>query len=72
MKWALVIWALSADNFTVYERFQTVEECLEKRETVTKALQQANSKMQLSCRPIKSGGQKARSEIVVQKFTLPF
>ena len=45
MKWALVIWALSADNFTVYEKFQTVEECLEKRETVTKALQQANSKL---------------------------
>jgi len=72
MKWALVIWALSADNFTVYERFQTVEDCLDKRTMVMKALHQADSKMQLSCRPIKPGGQKARNEIVVEKYTFQF
>jgi len=72
MKWALVIWALSPDNFTVYDRFPTVEECLEKRASVVKALKQANSEMQLSCRPVKPGGQKARNEIVIQKHTLQF
>ncbi len=72
MTWALVIWALSPDNFTVYDRFQTVEQCLEKRQSVVKALKQADSKMQLSCRPIKPGGQKARGEIVVQKYILNF
>ena len=72
MKWALVIWALSADNFTIYEKFATVDQCLEKRESVMKALKQVDSNMKLSCRPIQPGGQKARSQIVVEKHILQF
>lgn len=72
MKWALVIWALSSDNFTVYERFPSVDQCLEKRESVMKALSQVDSKMKVTCRPIQPGGQKARSQIVVEKHILQF
>ena len=72
MKWALVIWLASSnsDNFSVYERFVTLEECLNKKQIVTKALNQANSNMQLSCRPIEKGGQKESKTVIVQRYIL--
>ena len=70
MKWALVIWSLSPDSFQVVERFQTLEQCLSKRETVIAAFNQADSDFGSSCRPIKPGGAKANSDIVVHKLTI--
>jgi len=87
MKWALVIWLASSgsDNFSVYERFVTLEECLDKKQTVTKALNQTNSdkkqtvtkalnqtnsNMRVVCRPIEKGGQKENKTVIVQRYIL--
>ena len=35
MEWVLVIWLASANNFTIYEKFQSEEMCLEKQERKT-------------------------------------
>lgn len=73
MNWALVIWLASSgsDNFSVYERFATLEECLDKKQTVSKALDQANSNMRVVCRPIAKGGQKEnKSAIAVNRYTV--
>lgn len=70
MKWALVLWLANPNNFTVLDRFQTVEDCLEKRETVISAFSQANSQMKAVCRPIRADGDKARSNIVVHKAVI--
>jgi hypothetical protein len=73
MNWALVIWLASSgsDNFSVYERFATLEECLDKKQTVSKALDQSNSNMRVVCRPIAKGGQKEnKSAIAVNRYTV--
>ena len=64
MKWALVVWVVSANNFTVFDKFETVEQCLNKREIVVAAFDQVNSKYNAVCRPIKNGGEKSNSNIV--------
>ena len=58
--WVLIIWLASPSNFTVYEKFKSEEDCLNKMSTVQNALQQASSKMQVSCR-----NQKPGDEIIV-------
>jgi hypothetical protein len=73
MKWALVIWlsGSGSDNFSVYERFVTLENCLDKKQTVSKALDQTNSNMRVVCRPIAQGGQKEnKSAIAVNRYTV--
>jgi len=70
MKWALVIWSLSPDSFQIFERFQTLEQCLQKRETVQAAFAQADSDFGSSCRPIKPGGARANSDIVIHRLTI--
>lgn len=70
MKWVLIIWLASPDNYTIYERFNTEKECIEKRETVTKALRQAESKMQLLCRELKPRDHFTKSDIVVNRYVL--
>jgi hypothetical protein len=70
MKWALVVWVVSANNFTVFDKFDTVEQCLNKREVVVAAFDQVNSKYNAVCRPIKNGGEKSNSNIVVYRATV--
>ncbi len=50
MNWVLVIWLASSNNFTIYEKFETQQACLDKLATVSKALKQADSKMSIECR----------------------
>lgn len=45
MNWVLIVWLSTPNSFTVFDRFSTIEECLAKKETVVKALLQAESKM---------------------------
>jgi hypothetical protein len=70
MKWALVLWLVAPDNFTVFERFESVEQCLQKREVVLRAFEQVDSDYQAVCRPIKKGGSKANSDIVVHRYII--
>jgi hypothetical protein len=69
MKWALVIWLASANQFTIYESFDSVEQCLAKKETVTKALKQAESKMQINCQQRRPGDVFKGGEVVVSRYT---
>ena len=52
MNWVLVIWLAVPSNYTVYEQFQDLKQCMDKRDTVQKALKQAESQMRVSCRRI--------------------
>lgn len=70
MEWVLVIWLASSNNFTIYEKFHTQEACLEKRTIVSKALNQANSKMQTECRTRKPGDVFKKGEVVVTRYVL--
>ena len=54
MKWALVIWLSIPDNYTIYDQFKTLSECLDKQQQVSRALKQANSEMMVNCREIKN------------------
>jgi predicted aconitase len=67
MKWVLIIWLGSTNNYAVYETFKTVEECAAKQETIYKALKQAESKMQLTCREYRPSDKKNQSNIVVNR-----
>jgi hypothetical protein len=49
MKWALIIWLQLPSNSTVYDTFNSKVECEVKREQLTKALKQAESKMRVFC-----------------------
>lgn len=70
MGWILVVWLNTPTNFTIYEQFQSQEQCLAKYETVQKALTQANSKMGLECRKRKIGDRTNKSDIVVKRYVL--
>ena len=48
MNWALVIWVVSSNNFTVFERFESLDNCLNKRETVISAFQQVDPALYLA------------------------
>ena len=68
MDWVLIIWLNTPSNFTIYERFGTMEQCVSKRETVSKALIQANSKMNIECRKRKIGDLTNKSNITVKRY----
>jgi hypothetical protein len=70
MNWVLVVWLASSNNFTIYEKFPTQEACMEKQITVTKALNQADSKMKTECRKRKPGDVFNKSDIVVTRYIL--
>lgn len=50
MKWLLLIWYITPNNFAIYEEFNSLEKCVEKRLMVEKALKQSNSDMKVECR----------------------
>jgi hypothetical protein len=52
MSWALVLWLNSFSNYTIHDRFTSVEDCKESQATMTKALQSVESRIRAVCRPI--------------------
>ena len=72
MKWALVIWLYGSPpgDFTVYERFTNLDDCLNKKHTVSKALNRVQSEMRVVCRPIETGGQRENKKIVIQRYVI--
>ena len=52
MKFILVIWLVTPSNFAEYDRFTTLNLCIEKMQMVQKALKQANSEMVVECRKV--------------------
>ena len=68
MKWVHIIWLGSTNNYAVYDTFKTVEECAAKQETIFKALKQADSKMNLTCREYRPSDKMSKSNIVVNKY----
>jgi hypothetical protein len=70
MNWVLVIWLASPNNFTIYEKFQSEEMCVNKMATVQTALVQSGSKMKLDCRNRRPGDAFKKNEIVITRYTL--
>ena len=70
MKWVLIIWLVTPDNYTIYQKFNTENECIEKKELVSRALRQADSKMQLICRQVKPRDHFAKSDIVINRYVI--
>ena len=70
MNWVLIVWLSTPNNFTVFDRFSTIEECLAKKETITKALTQTESKMNVDCRKRKIGDLTNKSDIMVKRYVL--
>lgn len=70
MKWVLIIWLGSSNNFTVFDKFINEKDCIEKQVTLNKALNQASSKMQTECRLSKPGDAFKKSNIVVTRYVL--
>ena len=70
MNWVLVIWLASSNNFTVYEKFATQEECLSKQAIVTRALNGVESKMKTECRTRKPGDVFRKGEVTVTRYIL--
>jgi hypothetical protein len=68
LNWILIIWLGTTSNYTVYQEFKTMEQCMEKQFSVQKALQQAESKMNVTCRKMKPGEPKSNSNITVQRY----
>ena len=52
MNWVLVIWLAVPTNYTVYEQFEDLKSCMNKRDMVQRALNQADSQMKVSCRRV--------------------
>jgi hypothetical protein len=50
--WVLVIWVGTFDNFTIHDKFENIEQCLDNQARLTRALKQVESKMKSVCRPI--------------------
>ena len=50
--WVLVIWLGTFDNYTIHDKFETLEGCLENQARLTRALKYVDSKMKAVCRPI--------------------
>ena len=70
MNWVLIVWLSTPNNFTVFDRFSTIEDCLAKKEIVIKALSQAESKMNVDCRKRKIGDLTNKSDIMVKRYVL--
>jgi len=70
MKWVLIIWLGTQNNYTVYESFETSEQCFQKKDLVTKALQQVESKMNLTCRQQRPADKFNKSNIAVNRYVL--
>lgn len=70
MKFALVIWLASTNQYTIYQKFPTMEACLEKQQTVVAALTQAESKMRTECRGRKPGDVFKANDVVVSRYVL--
>lgn len=68
MNWVLVIWLGTPSNYTVYQEFKTIEQCIEKQTMVQKALQQADSKMNVTCRKASMTDKKQKGDIIVQRY----
>lgn len=68
MNWVLIIWLGTPSNYTVYQEFKTIEQCIEKQTTVQKALQQAESKMNVTCRKASMMDKKQSGDIVVHRY----
>ena len=68
MNWVLIIWLGTPSNYTVYDTFKTMEECAAKQETVYKALKQAESKMNVTCREYRPSDKMSKSNVVVNKY----
>lgn len=68
MEWVLIIWLGTPSNYTVYQEFKTVEQCVEKQTSVQKALQQAESKMNVTCRKSTMMDKKQKGDIIVQRY----
>jgi hypothetical protein len=68
MNWVLIIWLGTSSNYTVYQEFKTVEQCIEKQTMVQKALQQADSKMNVTCRKASMMDKKQKGDIIVQRY----
>lgn len=50
VSYLLIIWLGSIENFAIVEEFKNEKECLVKKHTFEKALKQARSQMNVSCR----------------------
>ena len=50
--WVLVIWVGTFDNFTIHDKFENIEQCLDNQARLSRALKQVESKMKSVCRPI--------------------
>jgi hypothetical protein len=70
MNWVLVIWLASSNNYTIYEKFETEQQCLEKQQTVIRALKQTDSKMKTECRTRKPGDVFRKGEVTVTRYIL--
>ena len=70
MNYVLVIWLASASHYTVYQKFPSMEACLEKQQTVVAGLTQAGSKMQTECRGRKPGDVFKANDVVVSRYVL--
>jgi hypothetical protein len=70
MNWVMVIWLASSNNYTIYEKFDSQEACLNKQAIVTKALNQADSKMKTECRTRKPGDVFRKGEVTVTRYIL--
>lgn len=69
MKWVLIL-AVSASNYTVYEKFETEEMCASKLEVISAALKQVDSNMFVTCRMSKPRDYLAKTNIVVTKTVI--
>ena len=70
MNWVLIVWLSTPNNFTVFDRFSTFDECLAKKEMVVKALSQTESKMNVDCRKRKIGDLTNKSDIMIKRYVL--
>lgn len=70
MGWILVVWLSAPNNFTVYEKFSTYEACIEKKQIVMRAFEQADSKLQVDCKKRKPGDAFKKNEVVVHRYVL--
>lgn len=70
MNFVLAIWLASSGQYTIYEKFPTMEACLEKQQTVAAALKQTGSKMQTECRGRKPGDVFKAKDVVVSRYVL--
>jgi len=68
LNWILIIWLGTPSNYTVYQEFKTIEQCIEKQTMVQKALKQAESKMDVACRKASTMDKKQSGDIVVHRY----